>query len=127
MSQANQPTEQPNQDQMPISAKEWRQTPPAVQEFVLSLVARIEMLETEVGELREQLQRNSRNSSQPPSSDGPDRDGTSKPAGYAKQERQPGGQPGHPGTTRKLVPLEQVKQRPQGGTVSSVRTPLDRH
>lgn len=93
---------------MAFSAKEWQQTPPAVQEFVLTLVARLETLETEVAELREQLQRNSRNSSQPPSSDGPEV--PSKPASPAKQERQRGGQPGHPGATRKLVPLEQVKQ-----------------
>jgi hypothetical protein len=51
---------------MPFSAEEWRQTPPAVQEFVLSLLARVEALEAEVVELREQLNRNSGNSSQPP-------------------------------------------------------------
>jgi transposase len=106
MSQAKQLTEQPSWDQMSFSAEEWQQTPPAVQEFVVSLVARIEMLATEVSELREQLQRNSRNSSQPPSSDGPEV--TPKPTGQAKQKRQRGGQPGHAGTTRKLVPLEQV-------------------
>ena len=93
---------------MPFSAEEWHQTPPAVQEFVLSLLARVEALEAEVVELREQLNRNSSNSSQPPSSDGPEV--ASKPARPAKQNRQPGGQPGHKGTTRKLVPLEQVKE-----------------
>jgi transposase len=93
---------------MPFSAEEWHQTPPAVQEFVLSLLARVEALEAEVVELREQLNRNSSNSSQPPSSDGPEV--ASKPARSAKQNRQRGGQPGHKGTTRKLVPLEQVKE-----------------
>lgn len=106
MSQTSQLPEQPNWDQVPFSAKEWQQTPLAVQEFVLSLVARIETLETEVAELREQLNRNSHNSSHPPSSDGPEV--ASKPAGQSKRNRQRGGQPGHPGTSRKLVPLEQV-------------------
>ena len=108
MTEPSQPTEQTNRDQMPFSAEEWHQTPPAVQELVLSLLARVETLEAEVVELREQLNRNSSNSSQPPSSDGPDV--VSKPARPPKQDRQRGGQPGHKGTTRKLVPLEQVKK-----------------
>jgi transposase len=92
---------------MPFSAEEWVQTPPAVQEFVLSLLVRVEALEAEVAALREQLNRNSDNSSQPPSSDGPKK--VSKPGRRPKSERQRGGQPGHTGATRKLVPLEQVK------------------
>jgi transposase len=71
-------------------------------------VTRVEALEAEVAELREQLNRNSGNSSQPPSSDGPEV--TSKPARHSKQNRQRGGQPGHKGASRKLVPLEQVKK-----------------
>lgn len=92
---------------MPFSAEEWAQTLPAVQEFVLSLLIRVQALEAEVAALREQLNRNSGNSSQPPSSDGPKK--ASKPVRRPKSERQRGGQPGHAGTTRKLVPLEQVK------------------
>jgi transposase len=92
---------------MPFSAEEWAQTPPAVQEFVLSLLVRMQALEQEVAVLREQLNRNSGNSSQPPSSDGPNQ--ASKPVRRPKSDRQRGGQPGHAGTTRKLVPLEQVK------------------
>lgn len=92
---------------MPFSAEEWAQTPPAVQEFVVSLLVRVEALETEVAAVREQLNRNSDNSSQPPSSDGPKK--MSQPGRRPKSERQRGGQPGHTGATRKLVPLEQVK------------------
>lgn len=92
---------------MPFSAEEWAQTPPAVQEFVLSLLVRVQALEQEGAALREQLNRNSGNSSQPPSSDGPNK--ASKPVRRPKSDRQRGGQPGHAGTTRKLVPLEQVK------------------
>lgn len=95
-----------NSEQMPFSSEAWLQTPVEVQEFVLSVLVRLQALETEVAELREQLNRNSRNSSQPPSSDGSDVEPPPKPA---KSGRQRGGQPGHPGTTRKLVPLEQVK------------------
>jgi transposase len=92
---------------MPFSGEEWVQTPPAIQEFVLSLLVRVQALEAEVAALREQLNRNSGNSSQPPSSDGPKK--ASTPIRRPKSERQRGGQPGHAGTTRKLVPLEQVK------------------
>lgn len=92
---------------LPFSAEEWDQTPPAVQQFVLSLLVRVQTLEAEVAALGEQLNRNSGNSSQPPSSDGPKK--VSKPIRRPKSERQRGGQPGHTGTTRKLVPLEQVK------------------
>ena len=90
-----------------VSAEDWAQTPQSVQALVVALLIRIEALEAEVTQLRERVNRNSRNSSQPPSSDGP---------GVAKQEqpkvrsgRKRGGQPGHPGAQRKLVPIEQVK------------------
>jgi transposase len=106
MDQTNQETPEINSEQMPFSAEEWAQTPVAVQEFVLSLIVRLQALETEVADLREQLNRNSRNSSQPPSDDGPDVPPLSR---QTKSERQCGGQPGHKGNIRKLVPLEQVK------------------
>ena len=95
-------------EQMPFSVKEWAQTPQVVQEFVLSLIARVQALEAEVSALRERLDRNSRNSSRPPSSDGPDV--PRKPRQRAKSGRKRGAQPGHKGTTRKLVPIEQVKE-----------------
>jgi transposase len=95
-------------EQMPFSDEEWAQTPKAVQEFVLSLIVRVQALEAEVAALREQLNRNSRNSSKPPSSDGPEV--PPKPRQRAKSGRKRGAQPGHKGTTRKLVPIEQVKE-----------------
>jgi transposase len=94
-------------EQTPFSEEEWAQTPPGVQEFVLALLARVQELETELSALRERVNRNSRNSSKPPSSDGPG--GPPKPRKRAKSKRKRGGQPGHKGTTRKLVPIEQVK------------------
>ncbi len=76
------------------------------------LQARVEALEAEVQELKalvleltERLQKNSSNSSKPPSSDSPfQQSKQSKP----KSDRKPGGQPGHQGCTRKPFPKEMV-------------------
>ncbi len=56
--------------------------------------------------LEERLNKSSRNSSRPPSSDGP-----AVPKGKAKKKpsgRRPGGQPGHKRHERALVPVEDV-------------------
>jgi transposase len=108
MAEANEAAQETELQQMPFSAEEWAQTPQAVQEFVLTLVARVQALEAEVADLREQVSRNSHNSSQPPSSDGPQV--PPKPHRQAKKSgRKRGGQTGHPGNRRQLVPVEQVK------------------
>jgi len=52
---------------LPFTAEEWAQTPESVQGFVLSLLHRMQELEEEIGELKERVNRNSQNSSQPPS------------------------------------------------------------
>jgi len=108
MSPLSEVTQETLAGQMPFSDEEWAQTPRAVQEFVLSLIVRVRALEVEAADLREQVNRNSRNSSQPPSSDGSEV--PPKPRRGAKSGRKRGGQPGHRGTTRKVVPLEQVKE-----------------
>ena len=108
MTQSSEATQETKLEQMPFSAEEWAQTPAAVRAFVQSLIVRVQTLEAEVAALREQLNRNSRNSSQPPSSDGPEV--PPKPRRRAKGKRKRGAQPGHKGTTRKLVPIEQVKE-----------------
>ncbi len=95
-----------NSEEMPFSSEAWSQTPEEVQAFVVSALVRLQALETEVAELREQLSRNSHNSSQPPSSDGPE---VERPQQGAKSGRKRGGQRGHPRASRKLLPLEQVK------------------
>jgi transposase len=76
-----------------------------LQAMIRSLLATLAALQAEVAELREQLQRNSSNSSKPPSSDPPWR-----PARQPKPPsgRKPGGQPGHPGRHRRLLPPDQV-------------------
>jgi transposase len=94
--------------ELPFSAEDWAATPKPVQEFVKSLIQRIPQLEAELAELRERVNRNSRNSSQPPSQDGPQVERNlvkSSPGG-----RRRGGQPGHSGWNRKLVPVEEVQE-----------------
>ena len=108
MIQADETSQEECYEQMPFSAKEWAQTPEPLLEFVVSMVARMQELEAELSTLRERVNRNSHNSSQPPSSDGPGV--PRKTSKRAKSGRKRGAQKGHKGTTRKLVPLEQVKE-----------------
>ncbi len=91
-----------------FTGEEWTQTPEAVQVFVLSLLERIETLETKVTELQEQVNRNSQNSSQPPSSDGPEQETFPKPT--MNEGRTRGGQAGHEKYERPLLPIDQVKE-----------------
>jgi len=107
MTRCSEATQETIPEQMPFSAEEWAQTPKAVQEFVLSLVVHVQALEAEIATLRERVNRNSRNSSQPPSSDGPEVPRKSRQRTGSGRKR--GGQKGHKGATRKLVPVEQVK------------------
>ena len=91
----------------------WERTPVAVQEYIRVLEARVAMLETIVERLQatvqpltERVQQDSRPSSRPPARDPPAALGKRprrEPSG-----RRPGGQPGHEGHTRALVPIEQV-------------------
>jgi transposase len=71
---------------------------------IASLKATIEELTAQLDELKARLGRNSSNSSKPPSSD---------PPGTPRKEqgptgRKPGGQPGHRGVKRELLPVEKV-------------------
>jgi len=112
-----------------ISEQDWKATPPAVRTTLRALqqqvrlmsirfsayekriaslreqVTQVDDLKAEIAELRERLGRNSSNSSRPPSSD--------PPSYQAKPPREPqgrkqGGQPGHQGSTRQLLPAEEV-------------------
>lgn len=91
----------------------WEQTPPEVQAYIWALEARIvtfeamvQTLQAQVRTLQEQLNQTSRNSSRPPSSDPPQSPRPRRPRG----QRRRGGQPGHPGYTRTLVPVEDVDE-----------------
>ena len=90
----------------PLSQEVWERTPAEAQAYIRALEARVAALEATVQRLLERLRMDSQNSSQPPSHDPlatrrPRRRRT--PSG-----RQPGGQPGHQGQTRALVPREAV-------------------
>jgi transposase len=64
-------------------------------------------LATELASLRERIGRNSRNSSKPPSSDGP---GFQPPERRKGSGRKRGGQQGHPGAGPELLPIERVDE-----------------
>ncbi|HLB52486.1 MAG TPA: IS66 family transposase [Chlamydiales bacterium] len=72
-------------------------------ERYFELLKEVEALRAEVKALREQLNANSKNSSKPPSQDPFRLKRSSTPSG-----RKQGGQPGHPGHSRALVPPDQV-------------------
>ena len=94
-------------------------------EFILELAQGLERLiaanarlEERVRRLEEELRKNSGNSSTPPSADPPRSRAERRAAARekakqwakAKGEREPGGQPGHKGAGRKLLPEEQIDQ-----------------
>ena len=97
----------------PFSPELWDQTPAAVQDYIHALEARVTALEAIVQRLEatlqhvtERLQQDSRTSSRPPSSDPPQ--AIAKRPRQVPSGRRPGGQPGHEGHTRALVPVEAV-------------------
>lgn len=71
-----------------------------------ALVPQVERLQARIRELEAQLQSNSTNSSRPPSSDPP---GIARPP-KRKSGRKRGGQKGHPGHQRALLPLERIDE-----------------
>jgi transposase len=85
-----------------IAEGDWQTTPAAVRSFIVAqqqenadLRNQLTALATELAQLRERLGRSSRNSSKPPSSDGP---GFKPPARLKGSGRKRGDQPGHPGS-----------------------------
>jgi transposase len=91
----------------------WAQIPPEAQAYIRPLEERVETLTTmvhalqkQVGTLQEQLHQTSQNSSRPPSSDPPQTPRLQRP----RSPRRRGGQPGHPGSTRTLVPVDEVDE-----------------
>lgn len=78
---------------------------------IAELEARVAELEAENRKLREQLNRSSSNSNKPPSSDSPsNRAQRRAKAKQDKSARKRGGQPGHEGSQRALVPADQVDE-----------------
>jgi hypothetical protein len=93
-----------------ISEADWAQTPSSVKRLVWSLLGRIEQLERQYEELKaenavllEQVKRNSKNSSKPPSQDV---SSWFKPKEKKAKGKQRGAQFGHEGHEQKLYPVE---------------------
>src|SRR5467141_3859692 len=91
----------------------WERTPPEAQTPIRALEACLETLasmvhalQEQVRTLQEQLNQTSQNSSRPPSSDPPQHGRPRRP----RSQRHRGGQPGHPGHTRTLIPVEDVDE-----------------
>lgn len=79
-----------------------------MEQEIAELRARVAELEAENARLRGETEKSSRNSSKPPSSDTPDQRADrpkSPPSG-----RKPGGQPGHEGHERTIIPPEKVTE-----------------
>ena len=96
-----------------ITPEEWEQVPVSVLKLIEELVRRMDKLEQEMGQLKaenellkEQLARNSANSSQPPSKNPL----TFKPNRKEPSGKKRGGQIGHIGHERKLYPLEMCQE-----------------
>jgi transposase len=94
-----------------ITEQEWEQTPQSVKLLIKHLVEnfdkRIAKLEEENRYLKEQIARNSSNSSFPPSSNSP----ANKVEKHTqKSEKKRGGQKGHPGYKRELIETEKCQK-----------------
>src|SRR5919202_1789986 len=84
----------------PLPPEIWAATPRAAQALILTLQERIHEMEARLGQ-------NSTNSSRSPSSDPPQTPVRAKPPPSGRKR---GGQPGHRGTYRALLPVEQVDE-----------------
>ena len=101
----------------PFSAAEWLQTPEAVRAYIemleqsiLKLSQSLDELKKRTEKLEQRVSRNSQNSNQPPSADGPFK----KPERKKKKgKRKRGGQKGHNGHRQQLLdPTETVPLKP---------------
>ncbi len=107
--------------ELPISAEDWEKTPATVQAVVILLWEenqtlkaqmvqmrdQMEKMQAELDKLHERVNKNSRNSSQPPSSDPPQKRSYPKPELSGEKK---GGRKGHHGHGRKLKAAEEVSK-----------------
>ena len=91
-----------------VSEEEWATWPPAAQAVIVALAQQVVALATEVRDLTARLGQNSTNSSRPPSSDPPFVPRRRETPPVPSSSRRAGGQPGHPGHFRAVLPPERV-------------------
>jgi transposase len=95
---------------LPLDAASWEQTPLAVRQVVIHLLAVIRQQEARIATLEAHASQNSGNSDRPPSSDPPY---AKRPARLGIQGR-PGAKPGHPGHRQALLaPTEVLNVKPE--------------
>jgi transposase len=80
----------------------------ALQARLAQLEAQVVLLQSQLAKLEARLNQNSQNSSRPPSADPPS--APQRPPKPTPSGRKPGAQPGHPGKTRFLKPIEQCHE-----------------
>jgi len=97
-----------------ISEVDWTSWPDGARQLIRAqqlendeLRDQVTALATELASLRERIGRSSRNSSKPPSSNGP---GFKPPERRKGSGRKRGGQPGHPGSGAEPLPIERVDE-----------------
>jgi transposase len=93
-----------NAQPVPVEPDDLPDDAPTLKRMVRELLATVAVLQEQVQTLTERLDRNSSNSSRPPSSDPPWRERERKPPTGKKR----GGQPGHRGRHREVLPPDQV-------------------
>ncbi len=102
------PTElKPPTERIPTQA--WARTPKVVRLEVVALVQELADVKARLAKAEEQLRRNSRNSSQPPSQDKPEQKAPAE-VEQGRTKRRSGGQTGHTGHRRPLLPVEAVNK-----------------
>ena len=93
--------------ELPILPEDWEKTPVSVQAVIVTLWQEIPTLKAQLEKLRERVNKNSQNSSKPPSSDPPQKRSYPKPELSGEKQ---GGRKGHHGHGRKLKGAEEVSK-----------------
>jgi transposase len=93
--------------EVPITPEDWEKTPASVQAVIVKFWQDIQTLKLQVEKLQERVNKNSQNSSKPPSSDPPQKRSYPKPELSGEKK---GGRKGHHGHGRKLKAAEEVSK-----------------